>query len=78
MVFASAEIVSLYYDVSNRPRYLEEDIIDEDYFYDDSESDIADSADDYAPPVVEEGLDYEIPEAPEYLGHNHDFPENLE
>ena len=78
MVFASAELVSLYYDVSNRPRYLEEDIIDEDYFYDDSESDIADSADDYAPTVVEEGLDYEIPEAPEYLGHNHDFPENLE
>lgn len=78
MVFASAEIVSLYYDVSNRPRYLEEDIIDEDYFYDDSESDIADSAGDYAPTVVEEGLDYEIPEAPEYhLGHDHDFPENL-
>ena len=34
MVSASAELVSLFYIVSSRPLFAEEDIIDEYYFYD--------------------------------------------
>lgn len=36
MVSASAELVSLFYVVSSRPRFTEEDIVDEDYFYDET------------------------------------------
>ena len=36
MVSASAELVSLFYFVSSRPRFTEEDIVDEDYFYDET------------------------------------------
>ena len=34
MVSASAELVSLFYVVSNRLRFSEKDIVDDDYFYD--------------------------------------------
>jgi hypothetical protein len=36
MVSASAELVSLFYVVSSRPQFTEEDIVDEDYFYDET------------------------------------------
>lgn len=36
MVSASAELVSLFYVVSSRPRLTEEDIVDEDYFYEET------------------------------------------
>lgn len=64
MVSASAELVSLFYDVSNRPRFSEKDIVDEEYYFDSSESDIAN----------DEDWGYEVPED---IDQGRDFPENL-
>lgn len=74
-VSASAELVSLFYDISNRPRFTEKDIIEEEYYYDDCESDIdtAENTDDFAPFAADDDWGFEVPED---LGHT--FPENLE
>ena len=74
-VSASAELVSMFYDISNRPRFTEKDIIEEEYYYDDCESDIgtAGNTDDFAPFAADDDWGFEVPED---LGHT--FPENLE